>query len=259
MQKQQQPKKSSSVLMPGREGTGRPPKENDLPLPAALPSRSGSLYQKRTLRRRRPLSLSLFCTSSSPRRAKSHRADLGGRWRRGGRPGPAREPRPRGTGRPFCACAARRAPPSARRIRIPPNLKARCSGPTGLGRRGNEVGSPKLDPVASGGDSGVRVASRGGPPSRPRLLHRARHRRGRGAATGLWAASSARAGNRPRSGEAAASPAKPTEAHSRGAIPDHRLALPSTLLPFRILCSFSLSYRVSLEFGFLLDRLLTKL
>ena len=57
----------------------------------------------------------------------------------------------------------RRAPPSARRTRIPPILKARFPGPGRLGRRENEVMSPRPDPVASGGDSRVRVISQGGP------------------------------------------------------------------------------------------------
>lgn len=80
--------------------------------------------------------------------------------------GPGRPARARaawGTGRPSCACAARLAPRSAGRIRVPPILKARLSGPSRLGWRGNEVVSATPGPVVIGGDSTVRTASLGGP------------------------------------------------------------------------------------------------
>lgn len=80
---------------------------------------------------------------------------------------------PRGSARPNARAQAaghreailrvRGAPPSARRTRIPPILKARFPGLGRLGRRENEVVSPRPDPVASGGDSRVRVISQGGP------------------------------------------------------------------------------------------------
>lgn len=62
-----------------------------------------------------------------------------------------REHRPRGTRRPFCACAARLAPPSALRTPLPPNLKARLSGPTGPRRPMDTAGVKKRSPGARGG------------------------------------------------------------------------------------------------------------
>ena len=143
---------------------GRPPGENDLPFPVNdLPSQLGSIHRKDGLKRKRPFSPLYFLTSSIPRTAKSCSPALRLGSRRGVRPGPAREPRPRGTGRPFCACAARLAPLSAPRTPLPPILKARFSGPSRLGRRGNEVVSPSPDALASRGDSRVRATSQGGP------------------------------------------------------------------------------------------------
>lgn len=54
----------------------------------------------------------------------------------------AGERRPRGPGRPFCACAARLAPPPAWQTRLPPNLNASSAGRAGLRRPTDLAGLP---------------------------------------------------------------------------------------------------------------------
>lgn len=240
--KEKERKKASSVRVSGGKGTGRPPGENDLPFPVNdLPSQLGSIHRKDGLKRKRPFSPLYFLTSSTPRTAKSCSPTLRQESRRGVRPGPAREPRPRGTGRPFCACAARLTPPAARRTPLPPILKARFSGPSRLGRRGNEVLSPSPDPVESCGDSRVRATSQGGPRP-PKLFHREGHR---GAATAPLSYVPGRRRLRVQS---------PQKRILTGVIPDHRLALPFSLWLLQSLSSCPFNNKMSLEFRVLLGK-----
>lgn len=82
---------------------------------------------------------------------------------------PANERRPRRPGRPFCACAARLAPPPTPRTPLPPNLNASSSGRAGLRRPVDPEGLPNRSSGATG------VQSRGAAASGPRLLSEAVH------------------------------------------------------------------------------------
>lgn len=125
--------------------------------------RQSCLPGKEQVRRKRPRPPLSFTVSSSTRSRSDPRRAL--------RLSP-REHRPRGTGRPFCACAARLAPPSAPRTPLPPNLKARLSGPTGPRRPMDSAGSQKRSPGARVAIAGLRPLPGCG--LRTRLLLRGR-------------------------------------------------------------------------------------
>lgn len=166
------------------------------------------------------------------------------------------EPRRPGTGRPFCACAARLARRSAPWIRVPPNLKARFSGPERLVWRGNEVVSAKSEPMAIGGNSEVCVASLGGPPL-AKVFSTGRD-------TG-WSVRPPRRGDRPLGHEFSAH-GKLTpghggsgfvcKAHRSSCLMGHSRQAPrSALFLLQIQCPFFFNNEVSVELGFMVDRL----
>lgn len=181
-------------------------------------------------------------------RVQSRGSDRGDRGAAGAPPGPAREPGRRDAGRPFCACAARLAPPWVRRTRIPPNLKARFSGPTGSGggERKSFLPSRNLrQGAATAGCAWPREAATFPPEARPPgATSPGRPARG-GTATGPWASSSARVG----SGAAPREACEGHDAHSCGSRWPPRLAphsssrvRPHARSPSQTTCPRSLSF-----------------
>lgn len=96
----------------------------------------------------------------------------------------------------------------------PAKFESKILRPYRLGKRQKEVISPKSEPVARGGDSGVRAASQGGRlpavglPTGRDIGRSAGRRRHGDRPLGLELSA-----GRQRTGDAAASPAKPTDAH----------------------------------------------
>lgn len=118
-------------LLAGWEGLQESARRQPSPFSSALPPWSGGLDRKDVLRRKWSCCLA-FVTSIPGRSGKGPSRDL----RAAASPAKL-QPRLLGTGRPFCACASRVAPPSARRPRLPPILKVSVSGPTGFQPRGD--------------------------------------------------------------------------------------------------------------------------